>query len=307
MARTLRSLAVALAISSIAFTAGSSVRGAELVAVETRDGRALSGVVDSRSDEQTLWLRREETAIVLRVPIAWDDLSTANVDGTAIYVADLRERREELASAGATQLIPEVEVGTAGAGAKPQALGGTSYWPVSGRMVRVRNLDIVQARLVNLDRDVAPDGLQVSIVAIGDDGAPVAVRGSLRAELFGERRSLSRERREDLDFDELGRWSERVQAEDFVNGMASYCLPFRTTAPEWEFDLMPDAVLTVQLGASGHGNFSASVPVVLRKFNPLRDDLQQYQGTRFLPNEVVGWRPQGPFGAQQGRWLWWGR
>ena len=283
------------------------VRGAELVAVETDDGRALSGTVDSRTDDYTLWIRREENAIVLRVPIAWDNLSTASVDGAAVDVAELRERRAELASAGTTQLIPEVEVGTAGAGAKPQALGGTSYWPVSGRMVRVRNLEIVHAGLVNLDRDVAPDGLQVSIVAIGDDGAPVVVRGSLRAELHGARRALSRERREDVDFDELGRWSERVQAEDFVDGVASYCLPFRTTAPEWEFDLMPDAVLTVQLGASGHGNFSASVPVVLREFNPMRDDLQQYRGTRFLPNEVVGWRPQGPFGAQEGRWLWWGR
>jgi hypothetical protein len=307
MACIIRSIAIAIALSGTAFTTSPSVRGEEVIAVETRDGRALSGVVDSRSDEQTLWIRREEGGIVLRAPIDWDDLSTASVDGAGIEVAELRERSAELASAGTTQLIPEIEAGESGVGAKLQALGGPSYWPVSGRMVRVRNLEVVHAGLVNLDRDVAPDGLQVSIVAIGDDGASVAVRGSLRAELHGARRALSRERREDVNFDELGRWSERVQAEDFVDGVASYCLPFRTTAPEWEFDLMPDAVLSVQLGASGHGNFSASVPVVLREFNPLRDDLQQYRGTRFLQNEVVRWRPQGPFGPQQGRWLWWGR
>ena len=164
--------------------------------------------------------------------------------------------------------------------------------------MRVRNLNVVSACLVNLDRDVAPDGIEVSIVAVGDDGAPVAVRGSLRAELFGESGALSRERQP--EFGVLDRWSERVRAEDFVDGVATYCLPFRRAAPEWQFDLLPDAVLTVQLGATGHGNFSATAPVVLREFNPLRDDLQQHRGTRFLPNEVQGWRPQDPFGAELG-------
>jgi hypothetical protein len=127
----------------------------------------------------------------------------------------------------------------------------------------------------------------------------------LRAELFGESGALSRDRQP--EFGVLDRWSQRVRAEDFVDGVATYCLPFRRAAPEWQFDLLPDAVLTVQLGATGHGNFSATAPVVLREFNPLRDDLQQHRGTRFLPNEVQGRRPQDPFGAELGQWQWWAR
>ena len=279
---------------------GAKPQAAELVGIETVDGRALSGVVDARTDEGTLWLRQEEGGIFLSVPVGWDGIASAMVGGAAVEVAALRERWGELATEGPRRLVPEVEVG----GAKPQAaVGLAGYWATAER-VRVRNVDIVEACLVNLDRDVAPDGLQVSIVAVGEDGGPVAVRGSLRAELFGERRPLLEP---EVDFDALDRWSQRVRAEDFVDGVATYCLPFRRAAPEWQFDLMPDAVLTVQLGASGHGNFSATTPVVLREFNPLRDELQQNRETRFFPNEVQGWRPQDPFGVELGRWQWWGR
>jgi hypothetical protein len=275
-----------------------------MIGVETADGRALRGVVDARTDESTLWLRQEEDGIVLSVPVSWKTILSAAVGDEAMGVEELRRRRGELASEGPRWLIPEVETPAVAGSAKPPAVVQAGYWGAVGGRVRVRNLDVVSACLMNLDRDVAPDGIEVSIVAVGD-GAPVAVRGSLRAELFGESGAAGRERQP--EFGVLDRWSERVRAEDFVDGVATYCLPFRRAAPEWQFDLLPDAVITVQLGATGHGNFSATAPVVLREFNPLRDDLQQHRGTRFLPNEVEGWRPQDPFGAEPGRWQWWGR
>jgi hypothetical protein len=280
-------------------------QAAEVVGVETVDGRALRGVVDARTDGKTLWLRQEEDGIVLSVPVSWNTISSAVIRDEAIGLGELRERFGELRSEGPRWLIPEVKIPGVAGSAKLNADVQAGYWEGLGRGVRVRNLDVVSACLVNLDRDMAPDGIEVSIVAVGDDGAPVAVRGSLRAELFGESGALSRDRQP--EFGVLDRWSERVRAEDFVDGVATYCLPFRRAAPEWQFDLLPDAVLTVQLGATGHGNFSATAPVVLREFNPLRDDLQQHRGTRFFPNEVQGWRPQDPFGAELGRWQWWGR
>jgi hypothetical protein len=301
-------LARATAVAVLICVLGSAkLQAAEVVGVETVDGRTLRGVIDARTDRQTLWLRLEENGIVLSVPVSWDNISSAVVDDTAIGVEELRARRGELQSEGPRWLIPEVEVLVDATIAAPQSASvvQAGYWGAVGRGVRVRNLDVVSACLVNLDRDVAPDGIEVSIVAVGDDGAPVAVRGSLRAELFGESGALSHERQP--EFGVLDRWSERVRAEDFVDGVATYCLPFRRAAPEWQFDLLPDAVLTVQLGATGHGNFSATAPVALREFNPLRDDLQQHRGTRFLPNEIEGWRPQDPFGAELGRWQWWGR
>ncbi|HEX6963193.1 MAG TPA: hypothetical protein VF175_15105 [Lacipirellula sp.] len=264
---------------------------AEQLLIETVDGRTLSGEVDERSDDNDLWLRMAEDNVVLTTPIAWSEISKATLAGDEVAAADLRERRADLASAGPRLDLLEAEM--------PQTVVQAAF--LAPRTPRVRNLDIIAAGLVNLDRDVEPDGLSVTIVAVGFDGAPVAVRGTLRAELHGERRSVDDPTPR---FAELGRWTDRVQSEDFVEGAATYCLPFRSVAPQWEFDVMPDAVLTVQLGATGHGNYSASAPVVLRHFNPLRDELQQWRGTRFLPNEV-----RGAFRGEQapGMWLWWGR
>ena len=92
-----------------------------------------------------------------------------------------------------------------------------------------------------------------------------------------------------------------------MEGVATYRLPFRTVAPEWEFDLLPDAVLSVTLGASGHGNFQAATPVVVRPFNVLRDNLQQWRGTRFLPQEAPGRAPVNRLTPVDGLWLHWTR
>ena len=148
------------------------------------------------------------------------------------------------------------------------------------RAPRVRNIEVLDACLVNFDRDVEPDGLAITIAAIGDDGLPVAVRGSLEARLFGERRPNDARV---VAFPELDRWTQPVKADDFVDGVVTFNLPFRRTAPEWQFDLLPDAVVEVRLGVFGDGNFAASAPVVIRQFNPLRDNRQQHLKSRFMP------------------------
>jgi len=291
-----------LSLSAAFYVAAPSDRGfaqpaapaADVVSVRSVDGRTLSGVIDARTDDRLLWLRRDENGVMLVVPIAWDDIASGSLAGAEINAEALRDRAGELASPRQSPLLGPDQPGAMAAAAVRFA--------APRRRVRVRNLEIVYASLVNLDRDVEPDGIEVTIAAIGDDGEPLAVRGTLRAELYGERRPLEEP---GPGFDELARWTERVRPEDFVDGVATYELPFRTTAPEWQFDLLPDAVLTVQLGAAGHGNFAASAPIVVRPFNPLRDDLQHDRGTRFLPTELHGSPPLGKFGPQHGRWLHW--
>jgi hypothetical protein len=168
--------------------------------------------------------------------------------------------------------------------------------------VPLRSVEILDACLINLDRDVEPDGLRIAIAAIDADGRPVVVRGSLTARLFGERRPNDAPV---VDFPELDRWSQRVVPADFVDGIAAYELRFRRTAPEWQFDLLPDAVLEVRLGAFGHGNYAAAAPVVIRPFNPIRDDRQQRLGSRFFPREIHGRPPASTPATRDGLWLHW--
>jgi hypothetical protein len=266
----------------------------QTVAAISADGRILRGVLDARSDDDHLWLRTEEGAAVLTTSLAWLDVVEATLNGEAVNPADLRRRAAARASRG-PMLSALLQA------SPPVILSHAT--PRRPRRVYVRNIEIVDACLVNLDRDVEPDGLTVSIAAIGDDGTPLAVRGSLQARLFGERRPAD----SSIDvFEQLHDWTQPVAATDFVDGVATYELRFRKTAPEWEFDLLPDAVLDVRLGAFGHGNYAASSPVLVRAFNPLRDNLQLRGRTRFLPHELHGRNPSSTPQYRDGLWFnWW--
>jgi hypothetical protein len=273
-----------------------------VVEIQTNDDRVLRGVVDDRTDGDSLWLRQEVDGIVMAAAIPWSDMAGTMLDGNEVSVAELKERAAQLASRGPYLILAETELPSSGVGNLTS--GNVVAMAGLARAPRVRCVEITSLGLVNLDRDAEPDGLEICITAIGDDGLPIAVRGNLRATLSGERR---RAETAGVEFSELGRWTQRVRSEDFVDGTATYQLPFRTVAPEWEFDLLPDAVLSITLGASGHGNFQAAAPLVMRPFNPLRDNLQQERGTRFLPHEAPGRPPLNGFGPEHGLWLHWTR
>jgi hypothetical protein len=88
-------------------------------------------------------------------------------------------------------------------------------------------------------------------------------------------------------YENLQTWSQPVAPIDFHDGVASYALRFRTVRPESDWRLHSDALVNVRLGVFGQGNFEASVPVAIRKFNPVRDRLQLTRGSRFFPGEVT--------------------
>jgi hypothetical protein len=282
--------ALGVFIVAIATGAGAAAEEAARVAVQTIDGRELSGVVDARTTDSELWIRSEQGAIVMASGVAWDAVASAAVDGQTVDASTLRERSAGLATEDAP---PFIAPGGHKRISKPL---GPGFVP----RVRIRSLQIVDACLVNLDRDVEPDGLSVTLAAIDDEGRPAVVRGSLTARLFGEKRPNDAAV---VAFPELDHWTQPVALRDFVDGMATYELRFRGTAPEWQYDLLPDAVLDVTLGAFGQGNYAASMPVLVRQFNPLRDHKQLRYGSRFLPNELRGREPSSSPTTTDGLWL----
>lgn len=266
------------------------------VTIATVNGRKLTGVVDSRTDDQRLWLRQADDNIVLASSVAWSDVATATFNGEEVDADSLRRQRGGLATSQ-----PRLKFGEGASGSTTTTL---PVDPPPRSNMRMRNLAIVDSCLVNLDRDVEPDGLQVAIAAIGDDGQPMPASGSMTAELFGERRPW---RVSDVSYGALDRWSKPVRSADFVDGVATYVLPFRHAAPEWQFDVLPDAILTVRLGAYGQGAFAASSPVVIRPLNPMRDNRQLLDKTRFMPGELHGRNPHNRLSPDNGLWLHWTR
>ncbi len=150
--------------------------------------------------------------------------------------------------------------------------------------MRITNLEI-EAVLVNLDRDVEPDGYELVISAIDEHGHEVPVKGSLYVRLMGERNEHHTGR---IRFEVFETWTQPVAPHHFKDGLAMYVLPFRAFNPEFDDELRPDAQLNVRLGVFGEGNFAATTPVPLWQFSPFRDRLQMFEGSRFFRDELSG-------------------
>jgi len=245
------------------------------VTVQTVDGRELVGEVDARTSEERLWIRRETNRIVLTTSVPWNSIVAATMDGKPAEVSTLTKNWPQLKSSGPAGIWSLAEEGTS---VLTKAISKSR--PKAARIAALE----VEAVLVNLDRDVEPDGFELVIAAIDVHGRSVPVRGNISARLVGERDEQHSGR---IRFEELQRWSQPVAREDFFDGVASYALRFRTVRPEFDWELIPYALLNVRLGVPGEGNFAASVPVKIRQFNPLRDQLQKYERSRFLRNELT--------------------
>jgi hypothetical protein len=272
-----------------AWTAGatdSQVAVAAEVSLRTTDNRTLRGEVDARTDQHQLWIRRQTEQIVLATPVGWTSIASAQLDGVPIDVAELARMANQLASPAPTAFLAQQTL------APPESLEvlpppSVDYpaAPSHSRTApsRVASVEI-EAWLVNFDRDVEPDGLEVAVAAVDTHGRHVAVRGDLTARLIVERNDFRTGR---ARVDDVQRWSQPIAAGDFVDGVAFYRLPFRTVRPEWDLELRSQGLLHVRLGVTGQGNYEASVPVSIRHFNPVRDQLQHLEGSRFARDELT--------------------
>ncbi len=278
-------LGIACAVIGWLSTAVSAETSSSL-SIRTRDNRALEGQVDSRTDQHQLWIRQQSEHIVLITPVRWDAIASAALDDAPIEIASLVEMAPRLASAGPVAFLAQHEVIDPPQDVLPSAPQVHPHHP-GARMTpatRVTNIEIA-ARLVNFDRDVEVDGIEVAVVVLDTQGYPVPVRGSLSGNLIVERVNSHTGR---ARFENVQRWSQPVATADFVEGTAFYRLPFRTVRPEMDLALRSQGLLNVRLGVAGQGNYEATVPVAIRPLNPVRDTLQLRTGSRFYRGELTG-------------------
>jgi len=164
------------------------------VTVQTVDGRKLRGEVDQRTTEEHLWIRREANQVMLASSVAWDSIVAAAIDGRAVDVSTLVEQWPGLKSRG--------PVGILSLPVKSPSRFRETRFPTRAKGSRIVALEI-DAALVNLDRDVEPDGFELVIAALDEHGQAVPVRGNLSAWLVGERDEQHSGR---IRFEELQRW-----------------------------------------------------------------------------------------------------
>jgi hypothetical protein len=256
------------------------------VTVQTKNGRELTGLVDAKTNTKYLWVRREEKRIQLTTAVAWSSILTAQVDGNTIGVTALAELAPQIITNEPDVFLAEYLVDPVQADGWPEIMPTANFQPmvreprIAGPIVSLE----IEAFLLNLDRDVEPDGLELLVTAIDTRGYRVPVRGNLQARLWGDRDVWQIGR---VQFDELQRWSQPVHLTDFEQGVARYVLRFRSVRPEFDWELLSYALLNVRLGVYGQGNYEASEPVQIRQFNPFRDRMQLHQGSRFFREELT--------------------
>jgi hypothetical protein len=243
--------------------------------IHTTSGRFLHGVMDVRTDAETLWVRRSEGSIILTSSVQWSEVETAELAGHSITAAKLADQRDDLTSAAPASFLTEFELQAGESDAK-------TAQPFH-RRPSITNIEI-EATLANLDRNVESDGLLVAIAALDGFRKAHAVRGSLTARLVVERLDFHTG---EVSFEEFGRWTRPVSQRDFQEGLAEFPLRFRRYSPEFDWGLCTAALLNVRLSIHGEGNFEASIPIAIHEFNPIRDEMRNWRGSRFFRDELT--------------------
>ena len=253
------------------------------VAIRTIDQRHLTGVIDARTNARHLWIRHESSNTVLSVPVAWTSIASATLDGASVEVAGLAEVAKRQATVGGVDFFAKPAPIAATNQSPPPDANYHGVAPPALHDPQIVNIEI-DACLVNLDRDVEPDGVEVAVAALNRYGETRPVRGSFVARLTVERGDFHTGR---IQYETAQRWSQAVSRRDFHNGVAVYRLRFRTVRPEQDLELSSLGLLNVRFSVAGQGNFEASTPLSIRPLNPFRDWLQLQRGTRFLRDELA--------------------
>jgi hypothetical protein len=245
------------------------------VTIEIAGGGTFTGLVDSRTDDQRLWLRFEKGSATAWRPFRWQQIVAANFQGRGVAAGDLRELARQIQSSRQKVVQPQRQPPAAEPAPRPAAPAALA----------------IDASLANWDGDVETDGLAIDLTLLDADGFATAAAGTLEVELFAPRIRKYHEAPQSRGYsvDLIERWSLPLAKEKFRGGSLRIRLPFGAIHPE--FDRSVDAVglVHVRLAVPGHGVFEQSVDgVVLRPWSPTRDALLDNTGRQFLPTESTG-------------------
>ncbi|MBP86708.1 MAG: hypothetical protein CMJ64_08330 [Planctomycetaceae bacterium] len=244
---------------------------ADVTLVWLKDGRMLAGEIDLRTNDERFWLRSTGTAFVLATSVAWDNVEVANVEGKQVHRAVLKERADELKSKAI-----EASSVIAPASASESLMHLPRPIITRNAASRVQAID-VEARVSNWDRDAVDDGIEVRLHTRNIYGTAVPVSGQLIVEFVGRKRLPLHDAKA---FPQLGRWSLRVDADDFGPHGAVYQLPYRHSGRATNLTLNTHGLVTAKLFVFGHGRFEAETPIYVQRFNPVRDDLTRRRTAR---------------------------
>lgn len=260
-----------------------------MIAVGVNSGRIFVGEIDSRSNQEELWLRSDREGATLTRRIHWTSIRMAG-DGRRTYSADeLREMAQTESIESATSPAPTAETTPHELPAPLQWIPGTGELPLVLSPARIANSQVafisIDAYVANWNQTVEVDGIVLHVFPTSSHGKVIPVDGTLDVQLVA---SVPPGWPQGRPFPLIGRWSLRVSREQFGPSGAVFHLPFQTKHPEFDLTVQPRGLIHARLNVPGNGSFEASQSTVrIRPYSPVRDQLQQTNGVRFFDLERV--------------------
>jgi hypothetical protein len=289
MTRIMPFMLVAAIAQVNAVFAQQDVASVTLVRVQLDSGRTMTAAVDARTTDERLWLRFDRETAVLYRPIDWNRVTRIVFDGDSYNVDQFQQVLPQVKServidspatvAPAKPSAPATNPHTPYSELAQRALSGTS---------RVQSISI-DAYVANWDADTEVDGIVLTVDAVDQFGAPLAIDGTLSVELVAERRSQLRPQlRQRRDhFQRFGNWTKMMRAED--SGQQVFFLPFQAIHPEFDHAIGSYGLVHAKLAVPGHGVFEASISDLrIRPVSRIRDRIQNSHARRFHQTESTG-------------------
>lgn len=246
------------------------------------NGHLVSGDLDSKTNQQKLWIQKRTPKILLSSSFDWNDVQEIVYQGEKTSPEELLKKKPQVSKAAQQREMLQFWFLSDHLRREPDQV---KYLLHPTQTTHVSSVKSVQfdAYVANWDSDVEADGLIVHIRPIDAHGRVVAVNGQVDFKLIGQRfnRGVWRHRSDEIAFPQLESWSQQISKKDFGPDGAAVKLIFRKLRPEKNIHLAPVALLTGSLGVSGVGKFHASVPEVdIRPLSIFRDELQLRSKTR---------------------------
>ena len=263
---------------------------AEPVTVSLLSGRKFTAEIDARSTPERLWLRFDkEQGSILR-PIEWDRVVSAQQGEKTLSADELRRALDTLKTARTGELPPppsldirspsDAMVIPTPTPNSPGSLLTTHPSPLTPARVRSLRID---AYLANFNDTAEADGLVLHAYPLDARGNVVPVNGTLEVNLTGV---LPNDFENTNEFVKIGRWVNMVRADDVGVEGATFDLPFQAVYPEFNLDYASKGLVHATLSIPGQGSFEATTGAIrIRAYNPIRDRLQERDGTRIFPGE----------------------
>jgi len=262
----------------------------QAIVVKLTDGEVARGMVDARTDAERLWLRTSAGTAYVQRGIVWSRVKGASADGKELSKVSLQKQAAKMASEAPKQEENAAEVSDAADRVLPAQKEEVEDKQASARPGKLVSVTC-SAQLANWDADVEPDGFQLEVIGLNENGERVPVKGFIEATLWSPVKRAFHERpaTAGVALERVENWRVTANERESQGGASVVRLPFGSVHPDFQKAIGTHGALQVKCVVPGTGVFYSTIdPMQIRTYAPIEDAFRQGSGGRHLPEPGTG-------------------